>query len=354
MPPSSPPRGRSDFKVAIICALPVEAEYVESAFDKCWDDEGKRYGKAAGDKNSYTTGVIGEHNVVLVHMPNMGSVSASAVAANVASSFPSIQLGLVVGICGVVPIHPKTKQDIMLGDVVISTAVVQYDFGRQYPRGFKRKKAIEDSLGRANREIRAVAAKLDTHQNQRRLKKQLRHHLSQLQSQVPGAKYPGAAQDHLYEASYLHSHRQGTGSCEKCQDTLGACSSTCDELGCEKDKLVLRKLPKSAESLSMDAEENHEPSVYLGRFGSGNSVMKSSTHRDQIAKDDNITAFEMEGAGVWDELPTVMIKGACDYADSHKSKEWQRFAAATAAACMKAFLKEWVTSDQTSQDLQQG
>ncbi|KAF5610782.1 hypothetical protein F25303_14521, partial [Fusarium sp. NRRL 25303] len=50
----------------------------------------------------------------------------------------------------------------------------------------------------------------------------------------------------------------------------------------------------------------------------------------------------MEGAGVWDILPCIVIKGACDYADSHKSKVWQRYAAATAAACAKAFLRFWV------------
>ncbi|KAL2128280.1 hypothetical protein VTI74DRAFT_9392 [Chaetomium olivicolor] len=52
----------------------------------------------------------------------------------------------------------------------------------------------------------------------------------------------------------------------------------------------------------------------------------------------------MEGAGVWDIFPCVVIKGACDYADSHKTKAWQRYAAATAAACMKAFLGHWVPS----------
>lgn len=29
-------------------------------------------------------------------------------------------------------------------------------------------------------------------------------------------------------------------------------------------------------------------------------MMKSSAHHDQSAKDDNETAFEMEGSGVWD------------------------------------------------------
>ena len=45
-----------------------------------------------------------------------------------------------------------------------------------------------------------------------------------------------------------------------------------------------------------------------------------------------------------------MIKGVCDYADSHKNKKWQNYAAATAAACMKAFLKEWVPTEKSSSD----
>ena len=56
----------------------------------------------------------------------------------------------------------------------------------------------------------------------------------------------------------------------------------------------------------------------------------------------------MEGAGVWDNFPTIVIKGVCDYADSHKNKKWQRYAAATAAACMKAILKGWRAADKPS------
>ena len=46
---------------------------VESVFDKFWDDNGRGYGKVAGDQNAYTVGMIGDHNVVLAHMPGMGS-----------------------------------------------------------------------------------------------------------------------------------------------------------------------------------------------------------------------------------------------------------------------------------------
>ncbi|OHE94068.1 hypothetical protein CORC01_10643 [Colletotrichum orchidophilum] len=73
--------------------------------------------------------------------------------------------------------------------------------------------------------------------------------------------------------------------------------------------------------------------------------MKSGNDRDSIAKAEGIIAFEMEAAGVWDMFPCLVIKGVCDYADSHKSQEWQRFAAATAAACAKAFLQDWSVTD---------
>ena len=49
----------------------------------------------------------------------------------------------------------------------------------------------------------------------------------------------------------------------------------------------------------------------------------------------------MEGAGVYEIVPTLIIKGVCDYADSHKNKTWQGYAAITAASCCKATLEEW-------------
>jgi len=82
-------------------------------------------------------------------------------------------------------------------------------------------------------------------------------------------------------------------------------------------------------------------------------VIKSAEHRDAIASAEKVIAFEMEGAGVWDNFTScvscVIIKGVCDYADSHKNKGGQNYAAATAAACMKAFLKEWVSGENPSQ-----
>jgi nucleoside phosphorylase len=46
----------------------------------------------------------------------------------------------------------------------------------------------------------------------------------------------------------------------------------------------------------------------------------------------------MEAAGLMDDFPCLVIRGICDYADSHKNKRWQPYAAATAAAYAKELL----------------
>jgi hypothetical protein len=46
----------------------------------------------------------------------------------------------------------------------------------------------------------------------------------------------------------------------------------------------------------------------------------------------------MEAAGLMNSFPCLVIRGICDYADSHKNKDWQGYAAAVAAAYSKELL----------------
>ncbi|KAK5308787.1 hypothetical protein LTR98_012002, partial [Exophiala xenobiotica] len=80
-------------------------------------------------------------------MPGMGTTSAAAVAGAMRVSFSNIKLALVVGICGGMP-YGADGQEIVLDDVIISQALIQYDFERQYPEGFKRKTGVQETLGR--------------------------------------------------------------------------------------------------------------------------------------------------------------------------------------------------------------
>lgn len=360
--PSSPaigadptrPRHRGDFRIALLCALPLEADAVKAVFDKRWDDDGDAFGKAPRDQNAYSTGTIGRHNVVLAHMPAIGKETAASVAAHLRSSFQGVQLAIVVGICGGMP-TTSTGDDIFLGDIVISEGIIPHDFGRQYPDHFARKDNILDSLGRPNAEIRAVLAKLKSRWDHKNLETKVNRNILILQRALGETSlYPGASQDKLFLSSYRHKHQRLSGCdlCEACSHKTDpvcdeALSLTCEQLNCGGEESVLRARLSKPGANGAHELTSYEPKVHFGLVASGNVVMKSGEDRDQIAGKEKVIAFEMEGAGVWDTLPCLIIKGVSDYADSHKSKRWQNYAAVSAAACMKAFLESWITNDNS-------
>jgi nucleoside phosphorylase len=123
---------------------------------------------------------------------------------------------------------------------------------------------------------------------------------------------------------------------ETCESAL---EINCDDLGCDKNQVIRRR--KSPEAATV--------SVYIGTFASADTVMKSGQHRDKLIREEKVVGFEMEGAGVWDNGPCLIIKGVCDYADSHKSKLWQAYAAASGACAAKAFLELWKPRNKKGQ-----
>lgn len=66
--------------------------------------------------------------------------------------------------------------------------------------------------------------------------------------------------------------------------------------------------------------------------------MKNGVTRQRLRQDLDLLCFEMEAAGLMDNFPCLVIRGICDYADTHKNKRWQPYAAAVAAAYAKELL----------------
>ena len=335
------PGSRDDFRVAIICALPLEAAAVLSLFDQRYDKDGSRYGKQEGDINAYSTGRIGRHDIVLVHMPGMGVYSATRVASNVRLSFKEIRLALVVGVCGGAPL----ERPIVLGDVIISDSIVEFYTGRQYSDGVQARKGVKHMLGRPSPEIRGLLSKLEIPMIRQELEDEIQQNLAELSKKSDTARYPGVEHDRLFAASYRHMHRKGTPTRE-CPCVLSrsntdpvcreALESSCEVLGCDADS------PENPSRRTRLASSVPTPLLHIGTIGA-TTVMKSGEHRDIIARENGVIGFEMEGAGIWEDLPCVIIKGVCDYADSHKNKRWQDYAAATAASAAKAFLGHWTS-----------
>lgn len=295
------PRSRSDFAIAIICALPLEADAIEALFDETYDRLGKLYDKQPGDANAYINGKIGAHNVVLCYMSGMGKGSAASVASSLRVSYPGIRLALVVGICGGAP-YPTSDQQIFLGDVIISDTVIEYDFGSQHPgdSGFQRKTGVKKTLGGSDREILTLLTSLKATNSRRDFQTQMLEYLHQLQQSATSRWQHPDLDDVLFEAS-------------------------------DENKVIRRRDRTKAVSVSL----------HIGTVASADTVMRSAEHRDKVVSSEKVIGFEMEGAGVWNNISCIIIKGVCDYADSHKNKEWQAYAAATGASAAKAFLEYW-------------
>lgn len=311
------PASRLDFEIVIFCALSLEADAVEAVFDQYWDEHADGfYGKARGDHNFYSFGRIGQHDVVLVHLPSMGEVATTTAAVSCRSSFPNAKLAFNVGICGAAP---NTRvSDIWLGDVLISDDVMSYDFGRQSPGSFVHKPAVDYRVTGSAPEMRATLAMLKGIRGQSMLKKRTKQYLSEIQKiQELRADFPGRHEDRLFDPNYDHLI-PGT---------------SCEESLCAFEKLILRR-PRSAGTSS----ESQDFETHFGSIASGHAVLKSAERRDALAIGYGVIGFDLDVIGMCDVFPSILIRGACNYADSHPAKRWQPYAAATAAACMKAFL----------------
>jgi nucleoside phosphorylase len=301
------PLSSSNYTVACICPMGVELAPVQAMLD-----ETHRSLPTSRDENSYTLGKIGEHNIVIAIMPEKGNNRAAIVATQLLNDFRLIRFVFLVGIGGGVPGEEEDQNDIRLGDVVVSKptatfgGVVQYDLGKVSTGGFERTGLLckPPAILLANVE-KLVAEHLI---NGNRIPQYLSEIMNRSPQMEKKYKYPGAEHDNLFKATYPHQHGKSCASCDTGQ-------------------LVRRK-----------GRPNNEPQIHYGTIGSANAVIKDSAIRERLRKDLNIICVEMEAAGLMDTFPCLVVRGICDYTDSHKNDRWQPYAAATAAAYMKELL----------------
>lgn len=358
------PTQRSEFKIAIVCALQVEYDAVCLLVDEFWDDD---FGRAEGDQNHYTTGYISNHNVVLILLASMGKTSAASAVANLRMSFTAIQLVLLVGICGGVPFPSGSRGEILLGDVILGDEIKHYDYGKRYPDGFRRSEDFGYSNSNFNRGVRGLLSFLGTDRGKHLFEDRISHYLQHLQevaiSRDTNAKYayPGAAEDKLFAPEYRHKHYQRAACiCRSCHiDSDPVCEeavkASCLETDCDTSRTILRQRIAAKQIIELERPgEAQRPTVHFGRLASADMVLKSAKDRDGLSRELQVIGFEMEAAGFYNELPHIVVKSVCDYADSHKSKIWQPFAAATAASACKALLERYHQTDPTPKEIFRG
>ncbi|KAK6362986.1 hypothetical protein TWF730_000434 [Orbilia blumenaviensis] len=312
--------GKEDYTIAWICALDLEVTSAVAVLDK---EHPPPSAQDEGDKNSYRFGQIGDYNIIIACLPAgvYGITSAAVVVTGLCRSFPSVTACLMVGIGGGAPVLPQ--RDIRLGDIVVSEpvagiglggvgGVLQYDFGKTMQEG----RFVHTGI--LNKPPQIFLSTLNNLKSEypERIFKDADDFISKLLSKrlVPGKfARPGLGDDRLFQSNYDHPTDDTSGSCEKC-DTA---------------KVVERLRRKQHQS---------EPYLHYGLIASGNQVMKHGETRDKLSRETGVLCFEMEAAGLMDNLPSLVIRGICDYSDSHKNKVWQPYAALVAAAFAKQLL----------------
>jgi nucleoside phosphorylase len=312
-PAASKPNPKN-YTVGWICAIPTE--YI--AAQELLDEEHPRPASLAPhDRNDYTLGKIGEHNVVIavLSVGEYGTSSAASVASNMLTSFPNIRIGLMVGIAGGAP---SQRNDIRLGDIVVSCpqngngGVFQHDFGKEIQtQQFKH----SGYLNQPPPLLRSAVAGLMTQYKRKghRIDSIIQDALEKNERLQGEYSRPPPHTDVLYQSDFVHP--EGL-----------KCNGVCD---LKQSNLVPR---------AERGKEKDNPMIHYGLIASANRLMKNAQTRDAYAESMEVLCFEMEAAGLMNNFPCLVIRGICDYSDSHKNKGWQGYAAMTAAAYAKDLL----------------
>ena len=306
-----------DYTIGWICAIKTEYVAAQAILDE--EHDGPE-AVSLNDNNDYTLGKIGKHNVVIAVLPSgeYGIATAAAVARDMLSSFPNVRIGLMVGIGGGAP---SQKHDIRLGDIVVSapsdggSGVFQYDFGDTIQnQSFK----TTGFLNQSPMVLRTAVSGLQSQYERKghQLEEDINNALKKWPKLENKYKRQSQTTDKLYKSNVVHP----SGRKESCDIICGS----------DPSRLVDRR---------QRAEDEDVPAIHYGLIASANNLMKDALLRDSLVKDKDVLCFEMEAAGLMNHFPCLVIRGICDYADSHKNKEWQGYAAMAAAAYTKDLLK---------------
>ncbi|KAK4081239.1 uncharacterized protein Triagg1_2771 [Trichoderma aggressivum f. europaeum] len=303
-----PPPACQEFQIGWICALPIEVAAAKEMLDENFGilDE-----QDSNDTNSYTLGRIGKHYVAIAGLGQYGTTSATTVAINMTRTFSqSLRIGLMVGIAAGIP---SPRHDIRLGDIIVSYpdgtcgGVIQYDMGKMVKGKLMQTGSLKSpprSLLTALTNLQATALTDDP-----KYLIYIEKAISRNTRTRKNFGRPDVSTDRLFKVH--HEHPETARTCE----------------GCLKDWEEDRT-PRG----------ETDPQIHYGIIASGNMVIKHGETRERLRQETEALCFEMEAAGLMMDFPCIVIRGICDYADSHKNNEWQGYAALAAAAYAKELL----------------
>ncbi|KID84959.1 Nucleoside phosphorylase, partial [Metarhizium majus ARSEF 297] len=279
-PPGStetlPSFDREDYTVGWICA---SQEGLDTAV-ACLDAKHKAVPRIPRGGHDYAFGEINGHHIVIGCADIRGNrqTSVATLAAMMRENFPGIKLCLSVSIGGAVP---SGDQNIRLGDVAVGSPGV---------------------LGLGMDGV--------------------------LQPARPGYAAPMLLR-RAASGLWVNSEMDGP--------TLGRDMRSIMSKRCQQWRDCYSRPDSSS--------DDDGPAVHRGWIASGTTMLTSADDRKALADRKDVVCFEMEAAKLMEvsELaegfPVMLIRGICDYCDTHKNEQWQRYAAMSAAVYARSLLR---------------
>ncbi|KAL6803153.1 Pfs, NB-ARC and ankyrin domain protein [Trichoderma sp. SZMC 28013] len=314
----------AEYTIGWICAVTTEYVAAQVILDEIHEGPEK---VSHANQSDYTLGRIGKHNVVIATLPygEYGTASAATVAADMSHNFPNIKIRLMVGIGGGAP---SKRNDIRLGDIVVSapsngkSGVLQYDFGKTIQdQPFQSTRFLDQPPMVLRTAMSGLAAQYEREGHY--IEQTINNILERTPRLQKKYSRPHESTDRLYCSTSVHP-----------SDSDLNCETLCGD-----SSLIIR--PKRI-------QETSGPKIHYGQTASANRLMKDAIVRDELSSKYDILCFEMEAGGLMNQFPCLVIRGICDYSDSHKNKAWQGYAAMAAAVYAKNLINRLSPIDSSA------
>ncbi|KAI1453619.1 nucleoside phosphorylase domain-containing protein [Annulohypoxylon moriforme] len=270
--------------------------------------------------NRFIFGRIGNHSAVLAFQPEIfqpGIDNATRLGEDLVKIFTNVRVCFLVGIGGGVP---NQEHDIRLGDVLVgfsdgnTSSVIQFDYERTI---LDNTFTIREFLPPPPTLIQEAIHELQTKykSEDQRLQSLIGRNIQFQLSSERVITPPDPSADRLYISSFAHAG-----------DPYERCETAC---GDDESRLV----PRSPRSKNAGT-----PTIHYGLIASGDSPIRDAEIRDQLAAEKNILCFETGASRFMIDFPCLVIRGICNYCDTHNSQIWSHYAAITALAYAKDLL----------------
>lgn len=284
--------------IGIITALPKEFAAVKILLENLRTYKVGGKGAGIGYCLGEITSIYGEKYNIVLSTVSMGNNIAASRASLLLEHFPKVESIIMVGIAGGVPDPKNADSQVHLGDIVVSgeKGVIQYDFVKE--------------------EIEKIEYRYSPRPPSASLLEAVRY----LEAEEIEGNYPWI--NYIYQAlSQLKMTHPPENSDPLYHHENGETSHPFDS-----------------------KKKAGQPRVFIGPIASANKLLKNPVLREELRDKFGAKAIEMETSGIADatwnhEVGYLVVRGICDYCDSHKNDEWQQYAAVVAAAYTRALIE---------------